>query len=197
MTMIIKDANSINRSIQSTEYSGEHIPHHKITNGLSNDGKAYIMTTYANDGSVQGIGHNLNNVIIIPATTTINFLMDLSSVVDKYVFILPMIFNTSSESVDVRVYENTDYTGGTSVPTYNVNRNMSDTTQFVITSGATGVSKGTKFRHNHITANKYSGGESKPVSFIILNNSYNYLVEIENASNNHTYVEYDVTIFES
>ena len=117
--------------------------------------------------------------------------------------LLPLLIKSGSEYVKVHIYENTNYSGGASVNAYNVNRLSNDTYGFIITSGATGTSKGTEF----ITRAVFGSGGASPVGAdvsresggsnpTIMNPAYNYLVEIENMTSDSTDIEYNADIFE-
>lgn len=169
-----------------------------ILKSLATSRNGLVTTTYADDGIVSGVGHAVAGSVDITAGTTINFLVDLSSVdADKYVFSLPVRITSGSQDVDMKVYEGTDYAGGSAVSTFNPNRNASDTKQTVITSGATGTVKGTQFIHRHAFASNQSSGSANSYSFLILDKTKNYLIELTNEGASTTTVDYETMIFES
>lgn len=169
-----------------------------INKTLSTSKDGIITTTYADDGSVEGIGHNMNGIETLTGGQGVNFLIDLSSVpAESYIFVLPIIVTTSLEDVTVKLYENTDYSGGTNHTTFNVNRNISNNRNFVITKNATGATKGTAIRQRFISANFFHSGTKESITFLIFNTSMNYLFEIVNSGSITTTVTYDALIFET
>jgi len=170
----------------------------KILNSLSYSKSGVVATSYNDDGIVRGQGHAIASSVTIAGSTTINFLLDLSGVdEDKFVFVLPVSVNSGTEDVKLMVYESTDYSGGTPVTTFNPNRNSSDTKQFAITAGATGSAKGSALIERHAFSSKHFSSESSSYSFLILDKTKNYLVELENLGNAATIVDYSTVIYES
>ena len=167
---------------------------------FSND--AIRITTYEDDYTVRGNAFKRNNVVDLAGSTTINFLIDLSAVpLTDGVFVLPVAIQSSEEEVQFRLYEDTDYSGGTPVQLYNVNRLMADSYNLVVTSASTGTDKGTLIR-THAAFGSSTGaaaqnfGTGGGLEITILNPSKNYLIELENLGTGTTRLEYDATVFE-
>jgi hypothetical protein len=163
----------------------------------STNSDGIVVTTYSDDIIVRGSGHTLANSATLTGSTTINFLVDMSSVDnDKTVFILPCLISSESHRVQFKFYEDTDYSGGTPVATFNPNRLSSNTKQTVFTTGASGTDKGDLLvTRNAFAANKDSA-ESSAYSFLILDKTKKYLAEFENTSANDTVIDYSTTLFE-
>lgn len=161
-----------------------------------------VATTYADDSIVRGAAFSRSDVIDLPASGTVSFLFDATAFVDEYVYFVPPIYFKSSETeVNLIVYEDTDYAGGTIVPVYDRNRRSGNTISANLTVGATGTDKGTPIiKHAAFAAsqgnvqNSASGGSVNP---IILDSAKAYLIELENIEASATRVEYDVTVFET
>lgn len=168
-----------------------------LNNILSDDEKAIVSTSYADDGVVKGQAFNLNDVITVPGSTTLYFLLDLSALGSKVAFTMPIFLEAFSEDVCVYIYEGTDYSGGTPLTPYNLNRLSSNTPSMVVTAGATGTVLGTELRHHRIAASNKNPGQRTTLPFLILNHSKKYLLVVENQTAVDTLFEYDLTIFEA
>jgi len=161
----------------------------------SSDG--IVATTYSDDTIVKGNAHTVVNSATLAGSATINFLVDMSSVdSDKTVFILPCLISSESHRVEFRFYEDTDYTGGTTVETFNPNRLSSTTKQTVFTTGASGSDKGDLLITRNAFATNKDSAETSTYSFLILDKTKKYLAEFENTSVNDTVIDYSTTIFE-
>lgn len=171
-------------------------------NSFSEDG--IITTTYANDYSTRGNNFMFVNTASIAGETTVNFLIDLSSVPsDNTIFVETISLISSASEVSMCIYEGADYTGGTTVTGYNANRNVSDSYNFVVTTGATdsGSGKGTLIRKKSAfgstgVAHTTAGGTAIDDKFVILNNTKKYLIELTNEGTDATKVSYSVNTFE-
>lgn len=166
----------------------------------SND--AVRMTTYADDYIIRGKAFKAIDVVDIDGGDTIYFSLDPTLLKDSQsVFILPINIQSSAERIALRVYENTDYTGGTIKQYYNANRNASDSYDFVVKQGAlTGTVKGTLLQQHTVFATSQGINESASQggssNALVLNNDYVYLFEVENLGSGSTTMEYDTTIYQ-
>ena len=166
--------------------------------GLSYNKTGVVSTTYSDNGVVKGIARLINASTTIGSSATINFLLDLSANDESvWVFALPIGITTSSQTIELRVYEDTDYSGGSSVTVVNPNRRSNSTINMVVKAGATGSDKGNLLITKHAFANFLISGQTEPYSFIILDNTKKYLVEIENQGGTSTTVDYSSLLFES
>jgi len=171
-----------------------------IVRSASNSFDAMKMTTYADDYIVQGKSFTVNGITTINAETILNFLIKPGTSVSM--FVLPFTIKSQSTYIQVRIYEDTDYTGGTAVSATNRNRISTNTLQATITTGATGSDKGDLIISHAIFGSSlpqgtaYSGAGGSANAFI-LDSSKKYLVEIENTDgSNSTVVEYNAPIYE-
>lgn len=195
----IKDGLGSAKKIQSTEDTGEHIVHHYDKQGLDTSGYGHITTTYSDDGVVSGIAHTIGVATTISDASSLNFLLDMSAVTNKDIFILPIEVESDSETILVKVYEDSDYSGGTPVETRNASREHSDTTQFIVTTGATGSDKGTELKPltRYVFAGFFKTGHGKGYSFIILDTSKKYLVELSVVGTGSSLINVHSLLFES
>ena len=167
----------------------------------SASGDAMITTSYSDDYAVQGYEWTMNDVIATTGAETITFLINLSQIPEgSGFFLLPIDFKTSEEITDFYIYEDTDYVGGVVVEP--INRNRITATQkdknFIITTGATGTTKGTELFH-HVAFGSSQGVNISPSGggserALILDTSKNYIAEF--VISGTTKVEYDVHMFE-
>ena len=116
--------------------------------------------------------------------------------VDKNVFIYPCLISSSDTRVEFRFYEDTDYSGGTTVTPFNPNRISSKTLQTVLKSGATGSDKGDLLPTRNAFANHKDSAESSTYPFLILDKSKKYIAEFENKEAQTTIIDYSTMIFE-
>ena len=172
----------------------------KVKNCLSGDGSGFVTTTFGDDYAFRGNGFTINNHITMAGSQTLNFLIDMSNVdSQKTVFSLPIFVASGSNKVVVKVYEGADYSGGTPITAFNINRNSETALQTVITAGASDDvgGKGTQFRtHVAFASNKVSE-QSTGLSFIVLNKAQKYLIELVNSEATTTDVEYDSILYEA
>lgn len=173
-----------------------------LENSLSNSKDALISTTYEDDYTARGLKYVIANTFTITAGATANFLLDLSGMpAGKTVFSLPLTILSSAEEVQIRIYEGTDYAGGTVATCYNSNRMATDTYDFMITTGATGTDKGTLFK-NYVAygSSGFFGstatGKGYGSSATILNPTKKYLLELENMGAGDTNVSYIANLFQ-
>jgi len=180
-------------------FAGEDGKWRNIANAFSSSADGLVTTSYSDDNTVRGNSYIFNAIETFAGAGSVNFLVDNSNVPEaNAMFILPFVLKSSEETAIIRVYEDTDYTGGTSVTPRNANRNFTDTPNFVVTTGATGSDKGTLIREHAAFAtsqgNVIVSGIGGAIGNTVLNNSKNYLVEIE--AEGATRIEYDANVFE-
>lgn len=168
----------------------------------SYSGDAILTTNYSDDYTFKGRRFICNGVEDIATGTSVYYLFNLSAVeTDGSVFILPLRAKSSEEEIRIKLYEDTDYTGGTSECIKKVNRKGTYTPNLIITKGATGTTKGDLITEHAIfassgffgTTTSATGGSSAP---LILDQTKNYLIEISNEGAGTTTVEHDFDIFE-
>ena len=158
-----------------------------------------VTQTIVDKHSREGRNYAYANILTFGGAGSQYFLFDLSGTPSEIQIVFsPLIGEAFSDRVDVYVYEGTDYSGGSTVNFYNVNRNFSDDYKPTITTGATGSDKGTELRRYAYPASA-SGNNLRPVSgrtfvSLVANNSQNYLLEIEAAG--ATDFEMDMNFFE-
>ena len=168
------------------------------------DGKGIVTASFEDDYITRGNRFEFTGKISLGASGSQKFLVDLSSVPKgKFIYVTPVVFESSATEVDFILYEDTDYTGGTSVTGYNRNRNFGDTYNFVVTTGATGSDKGTAILTRTAfgsTAAPGLGSTSRSgvaTAAIVLDTSKNYLVEFVNIdTGTATKVTFDEAVYE-
>lgn len=179
----------------------------ELTEVTSNAGDGLIATSYEDDYAVQGYEWTVNAVEDIGATAVLQFLLDFSAVPSTDgIFVLPVMIKSSASEVRFRLYEDTDYSGGTTITPWNRNRAFQQAKNFVITGGVvginapTGTDKGTLLPEHAAFAasqgniqNSAIGGTSRP---IILDRTKKYLLELENTGGDATTIEYEGLIFQ-
>ena len=171
----------------------------KLNKQLSVSKDAILMTSYTDNFASMGERFTYRRVLSFGAAEIQNILIDMSAMSEKKEFTLsPIIGSASEDMVEARVYEGTDYTGGTSLQFYNANRNYGDRYDTVITTGATGTVKGTNIREILFPGNS-SGKNIRPASnnslvSLILDRTQKYLIELESA--NTTDFELNIDFYE-
>lgn len=103
--------------------------------------------------------------------------------------------NTESES-DFNIYEGaTTAADGTTLTSYNRNRNNALTSSLVITHTPTTPSGGTLIYTEHWGAGKSSGGETRGQQEFILKNNTKYRVTITNSTTTNNYVSWKLNYY--
>ena len=168
------------------------------------DGKGIVTASFEDDYITRGNRFEFTGKISLDAEGVQNFLVDLSSVPEgSFIYVTPVLFESSATEVDFKLYEDTDYTGGTTVTGYNRNRNYADTYNFVVTTGATGDTKGTEILSRTAFGSTGAPGLASTsrsgvaTAAIILDTSKNYLVEFINVDDTTaTKVTFDEAVYE-
>jgi len=169
----------------------------RILNCLAYSQDGLVVTNYGDDAIVAGDAGVVASSVELGSESTINFLIDMSNVDDdKTVFIYPCLVSSSDTRVEFRFYEDTDYSGGTTVTPFNPNRTSSKSLQTSLKSGATGSDKGDLLLTRNAFGNHKDSKESSAYPFLILDKSKKYIAEFENKEAQATVIDYSTTIFE-
>ncbi len=129
------------------------------------------------DSVALGIGDVATFIVVTPNTT-------------KWLHMRPSV-NVTAESTVV-LYENVTYTGGTSVPALNANRNSGNTSGATLVKQVTTLTTGSAVAlSNHLLgSNRTDGGKTDPDEWILKQNT-TYCLEVTNeaAGTNNCVVE--------
>lgn len=170
-----------------------------LLDAATEDKKGFVTAGYDFDFIFQGRAFSFNALFDVATTPNTFILLDPTSV--DYLIAFPFSFKAEDGPFIVSLYVGTDYTGGTPVFTYNRNSLSSNTTSAVITSGASGSSKGTMISQFLIGTGggplSSAGGEGGDKLPFIANTDYKYLLELDNQSaTNPALMQIDFTWFE-
>jgi len=164
---------------------------------------AVLTTSYADDYTIRGNHFLINKIETIAKETTKTFLVDQSGITEGNQIILdPFIFSANGADVQINIYEDTDYTGGTPITNImNISRVSDITPEVVFKAEPTGSDKGTLIRE-HIAFSTGLGvnvtaGIRTGIAITVIDPTVNYLVEIINADTvNSAISEYNISWFE-
>jgi hypothetical protein len=154
---------------------------------------AILTTTYADDYTTRGKSFLFEKNITIGAGATVYVLFDYKTYQPHpddagMIFIFPPAFAATSGPVTIKLYRDTDYSGGTPFNAVNPNtlapKKLSGTT---LTIGPTGTNKGTLAMEYLVGGGTGGVGNSMPgatngLSFFIRDNTKRSLVEILNSA---------------
>ena len=166
---------------------------------------AFIATTYADDYTIQGKHFLYNTVETLNKSTTKTILIDFSAVETDYVVFQPIAVKSSAATITLNIYEGTNYTDGTPITLYNINRASTITPKTTFASAptvpGTDPTKGTLFRE-HVTIASATGSNIRPdsssgINITLIDTTKKYLLEFVNAdTTNNTIIEINASFFE-
>lgn len=156
---------------------------HRSQTSFSED--AVLTTNYLDDNIVAGRIFGIGLAQSLTADTPIYFTSECLSDINA-LFLLPIQITPTEGFLILNIYEDTEYTGGTTITATNRNRTSDITSSVTIKLGAVGTEKGTLLGLTKIfgvagTNQSSGGGESATSNSIVLDTSKRYLYELTNS----------------
>lgn len=160
---------------------------HRSQASFSQD--AVLTTNYLDNNIIQGNVFSITLDQAFTAETPIYFTSEYATPANiDAVFLLPIILSPASGTAVLKIYEDTNYTGGTALTPVDRNRTTANTAEITVLAGASGTTEGTLlFTYLFGTdasgtpAGSQGGGAGSSTNPIVLDKTKKYLYEIETA----------------
>lgn len=155
-----------------------------LNNQVSYSKDALVTTSYRDDNIVRGNIFSYGIIVSAVSETPIYYTFDKGDLTEfNALFLLPIVINPTNGYVQLNIYEDTLYSGGTQIYATNRNRNSSITQKGIVRTAPTvTVTKGTLLSLSEIsgvdsTNQNSGGGRAESADALVLDVAKRYLFE--------------------